>query len=577
MRVGIFFGGPAREREISYAGGKTAFAYLDKSLFQPVPVFVDSFGRFILLREQWMYQTSIRDFYPSPEVQKEGFSCYVESFPDLRTQPIDPAIGQEILPHEFSNHFDFVFLAMHGPDCEDGAIQGLLEWYRIPYSGPGLMGSAVGIDKVLQNNMIALVNRQQKPMVVLSYATWQQDDRRELFRHYKAALGLPIVIKAPHQGSSIGVAFVKHDEHEAFERAINQCFFQVELSLAEWGGYSMAERHAWAQRMANLNEGIGFPVIIEGQEVYHPTQLIELLNSHATQHKERVTIASAQAEDQVLLEAFVEGQEFSCGCIQLDSGKPLALPPTEVVKVVEVFDFDAKYKSGTTRKRIPVETSLENNQRIRAEIASVFEQLGMNVCTRIDGFLTPDGRILLHDPNTIPGMSPSSLIFKQMAELGLSVSQSITYFIRQSLRERIRTGKATWSLRKQLVSLDKAIKTSLKNTRLVYLVAEPKEEAFAALKHEYGLLSAVGNPGVCAVLHYESHYYTLTPPLLAKESLAELVPLLHQPRHPLLEETCEQGEEITQFYTGRSFPDLVSYTQLAALPSCKEAEVRFLE
>jgi hypothetical protein len=128
-----------------------------------------------------------------------------------------------------------------------------------------------------------------------------------------------------------------------------------------------------------------------------------------------------------------------------------------------------------------------------------------------------------------------------------------------------------------LASLDNAIQISLKNAHIIYLVAEPKEDAFAALKHEYGLLSAAGHHGVCAVLHYEVHYYTLTPPLLAKDSLAELLPLLHQPRHPLLEETCERGEEITQFYTGRPFPTVSSYTQLAALPSFKEAEVRFLE
>jgi D-alanine-D-alanine ligase len=48
VRIGIFFGGPAREREISYAGGKTAYENMDKALFTPVLVFVDSLGNFIL-------------------------------------------------------------------------------------------------------------------------------------------------------------------------------------------------------------------------------------------------------------------------------------------------------------------------------------------------------------------------------------------------------------------------------------------------------------------------------------------------------------------------------------------------
>ncbi|MGL4596271.1 MAG: D-alanine--D-alanine ligase family protein, partial [Bacteroidia bacterium] len=64
MRVGIFFGGVSKEREISFAGGRTVYDNLDKSLFDAVPVFVDSFGRFILLNWEFVYKGSIRDFYP---------------------------------------------------------------------------------------------------------------------------------------------------------------------------------------------------------------------------------------------------------------------------------------------------------------------------------------------------------------------------------------------------------------------------------------------------------------------------------------------------------------------------------
>jgi D-alanine-D-alanine ligase len=83
--------------------------------------------------------------------------------------------------------------------------------------------------------------------------------------------------------------------------------------------------------------------------------------------------------------------------------------------------------------------------------------LKFGVCTRIDGFLTPDGEVLLHDPNTIPGMSPTSLIFKQMGEIGLNVTDAITYFIRQSIRERVRTGKNTIKFQLLLEKLDAAI------------------------------------------------------------------------------------------------------------------------
>jgi len=64
MRIGIIFGGSSKEREISFAGGRTVYDNLNKSLFEAIPLFVDSFGNFILLNWQFIYKGSIRDFYP---------------------------------------------------------------------------------------------------------------------------------------------------------------------------------------------------------------------------------------------------------------------------------------------------------------------------------------------------------------------------------------------------------------------------------------------------------------------------------------------------------------------------------
>ena len=178
----------------------------------------------------------------------------------------------------------------------------------------------------------------------------------------------------------------------------------------------------------------------------------------------KASIHSIHSEDSILLEAFVDGSEFSCGVIQTPRCEAVALPPTEIVidESVEVFDFNAKYKSKATKKRIPMETSLANLQTIQAMVKKAFDDLGFGVCTRIDGFVRKDGVVILHDPNTIPGMSPSSLIFKQTAEIGLNVTDSITYFIRQSIRERLKTGKNYQEFRTLLEALDQQIKSVLK-------------------------------------------------------------------------------------------------------------------
>jgi D-alanine-D-alanine ligase len=553
MRIGVFFGGPSREREISFAGGKTAFEYLDKSLFEPVPVFVDSFGRFIKLEHDLMYSREIRDFYPEKNKQTGDFNTYIESFPELENEPVSRETGILLSPAQFKDHFDFVFLAMHGPDCEDGAIQGLLEWYKIPYSGPGLMGSAVGIDKILQNDMIALVNNQQKKSWTLRYEQWIPREYSILFTVLKKHLGLPLVIKAPHQGSSIGVAIVKEDSLDAFVNAVNQCFFQVELESKTWKVLDAAGKRNYVQRIANLDEGIGYPLVVNGEKtVYHPADLLEQLNNMFVVQDDVIVLSSTNAEDQVLLEEFIEGQEFSCGCIQFDNGKPLALPPSEVIKMVDVFDFNAKYKPGASRKRIPVDTSLEKNQEIQKVIAEVFQQLGITVCARIDGFLTSDGTILLHDPNTIPGMSPTSFIFKQMAEIGLNVTQALTYFIRQSVRERIRLGKDTWSLRHLLRDLDARITAARAVVKPVRgILFDATDELYALARQHYGRLNAEGIYKPVPVLHgTDGKYYQLPNPFMFKEYIVDVEGLLTQGRHPLLTETAEKARSVTDFFAG---------------------------
>ena len=563
MRIGIFFGGPAREREISYAGGKTAYENIDKTLFTPVLVFVDSLGNFILTDEEKLYHSGIREFYPGPAFRDGGFEVYIESLQQqLAPQEIEAlmhAIGTPIQPKNFKTYFDFAFIILHGPDCEDGAIQGLLEWHKIPYMGPGLLGSAVSIDKILQNEQIARANGQQKKMQVVRWEQWRTTEAVEVFEAAKAELGLPIVVKAPHQGSSIGVAIVKEDSLDDFVKAMNQCFFALEITADEWKGYSKEEKHTFAQRIANLDESIGYPVVIEqtGEFIYHPIELTEKLENWATANSQpqtaKRTLLSANAEDQVLLEEFVKGQEFSCGVIQDNDGTVIALPPTEIAKLEEnqTFDFKTKYKLNVTRKFIPVRTSLENNQKIQYNIALVFEKMGMNSVARIDGFLTPDGRVLLHDPNTLPGMSPTSLIFKQMAEIGLDVTHAITYLIRQSLRERIRTGKDTVHLRQLLAALDEKIAAQLAEITTEEVVFEPTQEGYLDGRRRFSQLSASGKVKPIAVLQTsESEKVVMPVNLLFKDTIDDVLEALAQPIHPLIEETRAKAINVTKRFVG---------------------------
>jgi D-alanine-D-alanine ligase len=563
MQIGIFFGGPAREREISFLGGKTAMAHLNKALFQPIPVFVDSLGNFILIKEELIFEESIRSFYPPQRLQTAPFNVYIESLPDADASALLQEVGTIIQPAEFSKHFDFAFIAMHGPGAEDGSIQGLLEWYNIPYSGPGLLGSAIGIDKAKQNEWLQKSVGLEKKFFVLQRDDYNKYGRETLFEQVKKEIGIPFVAKAPHQGSSIGLAFVKEDSLEVFDKAIKKCLFIEEIYREEWIKLNDDAQITLLQKMVNLDEGIGFPVVFQKQVYHHPANLLEALREYFTHTVTKASIQSIHSEDAILLESFVNGNEFSCGVIQTPAGKAVALPPTEIVidESVEVFDFNAKYKSKLTRKRIPMHASLAHLQVIQAQVKQAFEDLGFGVCTRIDGFLDTNGMVVLHDPNTIPGMSPSSLIFKQMAEIGLNVTDSLTYFIRQSIRERLRTGKNYYFLCQQLKSLDEAIEASLqaKAAQEIQVLEisgsndEALEVSFQAIKLKAAELAALGteNVRVCTPLEIEEGETLL--PLhvahLSKDSAKEMLEAIKTGVHPLIANTRQEAIQITKFFT----------------------------
>ena len=564
MKIGIFFGGISREREVSFLGGKTAFENLDKLLFEPIPVFVDGKGNFILINQTLMYRPEIRDFYPpQTSLSPTDFSVYIESLSltEAEEEATIAKIGQRIYPHQFKQLFDFVFLALHGPGGEDGSLQGLLEWYGLPYNGPDVLSSGVSMDKIYQNYLIERTVGLDKKTSVLQKDEFLTGDIAQIFERVKQEVGVPFVVKAPHQGSSIGVAFVKKDDLSIFENAVKQCLFIAEVSENQWKNESEQNKKDLFQKMVNLDEGIGFPVEFQGQIINHPQALSNLLDQYFEESSSPAVITSIHTEDAVLFEAFVDGQEFSCGVIQDAQGRAVALPPTEIVKLEAdgVFDFKTKYKKSTTRKNIPIETSLANNQKAQAMVRDCFVALKFGTCTRIDGFLTPDNRVILHDPNTIPGMSPASLIFKQMAEIGFSVTDSLTYFIRQSIRERIRTGKFAVQYNQLLQQLDADIANKLSvltQNKKIAIVFDDSDQDYAKAKLRFAHFSALGLHKPVGVLKSNGQYFILPTNLMFKEFVGDVEALITIGVHPLIVETRQNAESITKHFMGTLMPDI---------------------
>jgi len=109
---------------------------------------------------------------------------------------------------------DVAFIALHGKGGEDGAVQGVLEWLGIPYTGPGLAASAVCMDKILTKKLLTLSGVATPRFLELGLV--KEKDVKEAAKRAVDTLGLPVVFKASRQGSSIGIVIV-HREEEAEE------------------------------------------------------------------------------------------------------------------------------------------------------------------------------------------------------------------------------------------------------------------------------------------------------------------------------------------------------------------------
>lgn len=121
------------------------------------------------------------------------------------------------LPQQLRQHaIDLAYIALHGPGGEDGAVQGLLEWMKIPYTGSGVLASALAMDKIASKRLFDAAHLTTAPWAALS-----SDDRTEALAHAQK-IGFPVVVKPACQGSAFGVSIVKSPAQ--FQAALRAAF-----------------------------------------------------------------------------------------------------------------------------------------------------------------------------------------------------------------------------------------------------------------------------------------------------------------------------------------------------------------
>jgi D-alanine-D-alanine ligase len=138
----------------------------------------------------------------------------------LRSQGVDASAfdpAHESLSELKSERFDRVFIALHGRHGEDGTVQGALELLGIPYTGSGVMASAICMDKVMTKRVWVAEGLPTPASVWLS----RDELTHERLRDVPDRIGLPLIVKPPREGSSIGITKVLgySQMHEAVQLA----------------------------------------------------------------------------------------------------------------------------------------------------------------------------------------------------------------------------------------------------------------------------------------------------------------------------------------------------------------------
>jgi D-alanine-D-alanine ligase len=573
IKIGIFFGGNSREREISFAGGRTVYDNLDKTLFEAVPLFVDSVGNLILLDWQYIYKGTIRDFYPPMQFlpnTADPYQVYIESLGALSPEQLNNIIaevGKPVQWAELKGLIDFAFLTLHGFFGEDGQIQGLFESLQIPYSGSGIRACSIGMDKSFQKKMMEAGGFNTPDMVIFNRKNWTEDENSEedWYDNLAKQIGFPMVVRPSNQGSSIGVTIVNDNDGLEVVDAINAAFFIKILERETWLNLDHEGRVHLLREITDIRSGIGFPLretLSKSPVMNHPAELLQFLNEFFEDvENDFATLESQQSEQTVIIESFIKGREFSCIVIRDEAGRAIALPPTEIVKGGELFDYRSKYLAGLSRKETPIRIDDEQIERIRTECERLFEFFGFACYARIDGFIKEDGRIFLNDPNTTSGMLPSSFFFHQSAEIGLNPSQFLTYIIRTSIAERIKESTQLWLYDNLLKRLDENLVAQQSNKvskmKVAVILGGYSSERHISVesgRNIYEKLSSSDKYEPVPVFlskdeQDELHIWQIPINILLKDNADDIHDKIKQfKKHPIIEKIKLQCAPITQKY-----------------------------
>lgn len=374
-RIVVMYGGKADEHSISCISAASALRALDTDKFEAIPVGITKDGKWIVNGEN-----------PLGWSLDEGLPT-VEKTPGAKDVVLEVALGQAgFFAREDDGtmtpfgHVDAVFPVLHGPYGEDGTIQGLFEMMGVPYVGCGVLASAACMDKHYTKVLLAAAGIPVAPGITLDARSFDKasefktDADAIMAQVSEAGLQYPLFVKPSRAGSSFGVTKVEHEGDAA------------ELAAAVYE----ASHHDW----------------------------------------------------RILVEQGIDAREIECAVLCPKAGEaPQASWPGEIVldKRAEgddqFYDFDSKYMdAAASHVEVPANLPEETLNLVRETAKKAFVAVDGAGLSRVDTFVTKDGKVMVNEINTMPGFTSISMYPKAWEATGVRYTDLITMLIEGVLR-----------------------------------------------------------------------------------------------------------------------------------------------
>ncbi|NGQ94129.1 D-alanine--D-alanine ligase [Brevibacillus sp. SYP-B805] len=202
IRLGIIYGGKSSEHEVSLRTALSIINAVDPEKYEITPVHVQLDGTWVKGKPAAGQITHVEMLRLAESAAGTGMAeGALQQAGGGKAAPV-LALGREV---------DVIFPVIHGPNGEDGTLQGLLELADIPYVGAGVLASAVGMDKWMMKNVFAQAGLPQVNYVGVLRSRLQSD-LQGIVDQIERELGYPCFVKPANMGSSVGISKAKTPE-----------------------------------------------------------------------------------------------------------------------------------------------------------------------------------------------------------------------------------------------------------------------------------------------------------------------------------------------------------------------------